>query len=425
MSPPPEGVRRDSGLGDESLVVLREASELTDLDSGLLKILSAPQRVIKANLPLKRDDGTVDVYPAYRCQHNNVLGPYKGGLRYHPLVDEDSMVALASMMTWKCSLVRLPFGGGKGGVAVDPRQLSSRELESLTRTLTRAFRRFIHPLRDVPAPDVGTDAHTMDWILDEYEGTRGAPAPAVVTGKSLARGGLAAREVSTGRGVITAAQAACKEASIPFKGARISIQGFGKVGRHAARTAVERGATIVAVSDVSGTIHAPTGLSISALEQHAAANEGLIADFQGQATQEPSASLTIPCDILIPAALENQIQRTNASEVQARIVVEGANGPITPAGQHVLADRGIPVVPDILANSGGVILSYFEWLKDVHPELPPQAHSLDWMDTRITESLQEVWQRAQAQEATLRSAAYAVAVERVGKQMLAKYPWLA
>lgn len=419
-----EKVRRDLRLREESQAILQKAALHTDVDPNIIKLLSEPQRVIRATLPLKRDDGTLELFDAYRCQYNNALGPYKGGIRFHPNVDEDTLVALSAMMTWKCAIVNLPFGGGKGGVAVNPGQLSENELESLTRTMTRAFRRFIHPERDIPAPDVGTDSRVMDWIRSEYEETRGMKAPGVVTGKPADKGGLTERGPATGRGVVTAAQAALKHVGVDFVGASVSIQGFGKVGRHAARTAVERGAKVVAVADISGAVYDPSGLPLDLLERHADANQGLIADFGGTETLEPSSILTTPCDILIPAAIENQIHRLNAADIKTRLIVEGANGPTTPAAEEILAERDIHVVPDILANSGGVIISYFEWLKGTKPDLPPQEHALDWMDNRITKAVDEVHAIAQKRSIDLRTAAYVLGIERVAERIVSKYPWL-
>ncbi len=419
-----ERVHRDLRLREESQAILQKAALHTRVDPNIIKLLSEPQRVIRATLPLKRDDGTLELFNAYRCQYNNALGPYKGGIRFHPNVDEDTLVALSAMMTWKCAIVNIPFGGGKGGVAVNPGRLSRNELESLTRTMTRAFRRFIHPERDIPAPDVGTDAQVMDWIRSEYEETSGLDAPGVITGKSVEKGGLAEREPATGRGVITAAQAAARHTGLEFVGASVCIQGFGKVGRHAARTAVERGAKVVGVADVSGAVYDPTGLPLDLLERHADANQGLIADFAGTETLEPASILTTPCDILIPAAIENQIHRLNAQDIKARLIVEGANGPTTPAAEEVLAERDIQVLPDILANSGGVILSYFEWLKGTQPELPPQDHALDWMDNRITQAVDTVYSIAEKRSIDLRTAAYVLGIERVSERIISKYPWL-
>lgn len=416
--------RRESGLLQESRSVFRDATAVLDLPPGVLQILSEPQRLIRAPLPLQRDDGSWTILQAYRCQYNNALGPYKGGIRYHSAVDEDVVTALGAMMTWKCALVKLPFGGAKGGIAMDPRTLSAKELEAITRTMTRAFRRLFHPMRDVPAPDVGTDDKVMGWIRDEYETTRGFSAPAVVTGKSETNGGLAERGPATGRGVITVAQASAMQLCLPFKGARVALQGFGKVGRHAALVAAERGARIVAVSDVSGAIHDPDGIDVVALQRHANANQGLIAGFSKGKTLEPGSVLTASCDILIPAALENQIDRKVASEVKARLVVEGANGPTTPAGQAVLTDRGIAVAPDILANAGGVTLSYFEWLHGMQPELPQHDNTLAWMDERLQEATSEVHEMAKMRGIDLRTAAYAIAIERVGAAMMSKYPAL-
>jgi glutamate dehydrogenase/leucine dehydrogenase len=419
-----EKVRRDLSLLEESQAILKQAALHTKVDPNLIKLLSQPQRVIRATLPLKRDDGSLEMFNAYRCQYNNALGPYKGGIRFHPNVDEDTLVALSAMMTWKCAIVNIPFGGAKGGVAVHPGKLSEKELESLTRTMTRAFRRFIHPERDIPAPDVGTDSRVMDWIRSEYEETSGLEAPGVVTGKPADKGGMVERGPATGRGVITAAQAAAKHADIEFVGASVCIQGFGKVGRHAARTAVERGAKVVAVADISGAVYDPSGLPLDLLERHADANHGLIADFGGTETLEPSSVLTTPCDILVPAAMENQIHQSNAQDIKARLIVEGANGPTTPAAEELLAERDIRVVPDILANSGGVILSYFEWLKGTKPELPPQAHALDWMDNRIAQAVDEVHAIAKERGIPLRTAAYVLGIERVAEHVQNKYPWL-
>lgn len=417
-------VAPDRPLHEEVRSYFTRALPHVRADEGVLQVLAHPQRMITAAVPFPKDDGTIEVVTAYRCQYNNALGPYKGGIRYHPRVDEATVTGLASMMTWKNSIANLPFGGGKGGVAVDPRTLSPSELEALTRSLTRAFRRLFHPYRDVPAPDVGTDENVMAWILDEYEETVGERARGVVTGKPVALGGLPERNPSTGQGVVTAAEAASRHLGLRFKGATIALQGFGKVGRHAARVAIERGAKVVAISDISGAIHDPHGIAIDRLERHADANGGLIDGFPGVATLEPTALFSAPVDILIPAAMERQIGRHNVHDVQARLIVEGANGPVTPYADAILHDRNIPVIPDILANAGGVIISYFEWLRGVQQELPPFQHALEWMDDRIRQSLDQVITVGKERSVDLRTAAYVLGIERVAHRMTDKYAWL-
>jgi glutamate dehydrogenase (NAD(P)+) len=328
-------------------------------------------------------------------------------------VTEEEVVALSSLMTWKCALAELPFGGGKGGVAVDPQRLSAAELERLTRRMTREFAYTFHPERDVPAPDVGTGEQTMAWILDEYTRIHGRAEPAVVTGKPVALGGSEGRTESTGHGVMIAAESSWRRLGGSLRDVRVSIQGFGKVGRHAALALHAKGARITTVADITGTVHDPKGLDVEALARHAQEHQGLVAGFEGAPTLPPSKVFEIDTDILVPAAMETQITKQNANAVRARLIVEGANGPTTPEADAILQARGIPIVPDILANAGGVIVSYYEWHQNRRGERWTRADVLRKLESRMRESHARTQEVADARGVDLRTAAYIVAIERV------------
>jgi glutamate dehydrogenase (NAD(P)+) len=390
------------------------AAEQLDLDPGLRRVLRVPQRELTVNFPVTMDDGHVEVFTGFRIQHNVSRGPAKGGIRYHQDVTRDEVRALSMWMTWKCAVVNIPYGGGKGGVIVDPKKLSMRELEGLTRRFTTEISPLIGPDRDIPAPDVNTNAQVMAWMMDTFSMHRGYTIPGVVTGKPIAIGGSLGRNEATARGAVFTLNQASKALDIPLSGARVAIQGYGNAGSIAAELLAAEGSVIVAVSDSSGGISNPKGLDpqrVSAWKRE----HGTVVGFPGTDAVSNTEILELDCDILVPAALENQITQHNASSIKARIVAEAANGPTTPEADQILYDRGVFVIPDILCNAGGVTVSYFEWVQDMQ--------SFFWTESRINESLHEIMDRAfedvhhmsERHSVHMRTAAYMVAVARVAE----------
>jgi glutamate dehydrogenase (NAD(P)+) len=390
------------------------AADKLGLDDGMRRVLRVPQRELTVNFPVTMDDGSVQVFTGHRVQHNVSRGPAKGGIRYHQDVTLDEVRALAMWMTWKCACVNIPYGGGKGGVIVDPKQLSMREVEGLTRRFTTEISPLIGPERDIPAPDVNTNAQTMAWIMDTYSMHHGYTIPGVVTGKPIAVGGSLGRNEATARGAVFTLLQWARAKGKSLRGARVSIQGFGNAGSIAAMLLAAEGTTIVAVSDSSGGITNAAGLDpakVSAWKQE----HGTVVGFPGADEVTNQEILEIDCDILVPAALENQITRANAPNIRARVVAEAANGPTTPEADEILYDRGVFLIPDILCNAGGVTVSYFEWVQDMQ--------SFFWTEARINESLKEIMDRAfesvhemsERHEVDMRTAAYMVAVARVAE----------
>ena len=399
----------------DTILAVRAAADRLGLSDGVRALLETPERELNVSLPVVMDDGTLHLFAGYRVQHSRLLGPAKGGFRYHHDVSLDEVRALASLMTWKCALLDLPYGGAKGGVICDPRLMSRHELQRLTRAWARSLVSFVDPQVDVPAPDVNTNEATMGWFLDELEGRRGMHMPAIVTGKPIALGGSAGRGESTGRGVGIVALKALERMGIAAEGARIAVQGYGKVGFHAVEYLAQAGCTIIAISDVSCGLFNPNGLDVAAINTHLdASNERLLIGFPGEAQLITNEDLMlIDCDALIPAALEGQLTVHNAHAVQARVIVEGANGPTTAEADAVLAERGITVVPDILANAGGVVVSYFEWLQGLQGERWTLDAIRGRLDSRMSETFVTVVERAETEGVTLRKAALLLAVERV------------
>ncbi len=369
------------------------------------------------------DDGRTEVFLGYRVHHNTILGPTKGGIRYHPGVSLAEVSALAMLMSWKCALMELPYGGAKGGVACDPGQMSRRELEHMTRRYTAEVMLVIGPDLDIPAPDMGTDEQTMAWIMDTYAMTQGRTVPGVVTGKPLLVGGSAGRRDATGRGLVYVLGQAVREIGLELRGARVAIQGFGNVGSVTARLLWREGATVIAVGDARGGVFNARGLDIRALAAHVT-EAGTVAGFPNGDPISNAELLEVPCDVLVPAALGGQITERNADRVQAKILAEGANGPTSPEADEILADRGVLVIPDILANAGGVIVSYFEWVQGL------QYHF--WRESEINSRLQEIMTRAfnrvnamaKRERVNLRTAALMVGVRRVAEafQLRGFYP---
>jgi glutamate dehydrogenase (NAD(P)+) len=399
------------------------AADRLDLDDGMRRVLRVPQRELTVNFPVTMDDGSVRVFTGHRVQHNVSRGPGKGGIRYHQDVSLDEVRALSMWMTWKCACVNIPYGGAKGGVVVDPKKLSIREVEGLTRRFTTEISPLIGPERDIPAPDVNTNAQTMAWIMDTYSMHHGFTIPGVVTGKPIAIGGSLGRNEATARGAVFTLQQWAAAKNQPLQGARVAIQGYGNAGSIAATLLREQGATIVAVSDSSGGIHNPNGLEPSKVgtwkQEH-----GTVVGFPGADEVSNQELLEVDCDILVPAALEGQITRHNAPRIKAKVVAEAANGPTTPEADAILHDRGVFLIPDILCNAGGVTVSYFEWVQDMQ--------SFFWTEERINESLKEIMDRAfqavyamsDRHEVDMRTAAYMVAVARVAEATMLRglYP---
>ena len=390
-----------------------EAARLVDLDDEMYSVLTSTYREISVQIPVRLDSGDVMVARGYRVQHNGARGPYKGGVRYHPTTDLEEVRALASLMTWKTALVDVPFGGAKGGIEIDPTPLSPTELQRMTRRFANGIHHVIGPYRDIPAPDMNTNAQTMAWMMDAYSAHHGY-TPAIVTGKPVDLGGAPGREAATGRGVVDVLEAHAERWGLVFAGLRLAIQGFGNVGSWVAREAAARGCTVVAVSDVHGGVRHDGGLDVAALTEVIAAG-GRVRDTPqlGVELIENDELLTGPCDVLVPAALGQVIGSDNATEVQASVVLEAANYPVTPDGDKVLGDRGISVVPDVLANAGGVTGSYFEWSQNIQ--------QFRWKEERFNTELRDRMRLAYEATAdtaaelgcTLRQAAFAIGIRRV------------
>jgi len=389
------------------------------LDHGLQEMLRRPERILEVAVPIRMDDNQIKAFTGYRVQHSTARGPAKGGLRYHPNVTLDEVKALAAWMTWKTATVNIPFGGAKGGIICDPKTMSLGELERMTRRYTTDIVPIIGPEVDIPAPDVYTDAQTMGWIADTYSMTVGHWSPGVVTGKPLSLDGSEGRNEATARGCLFVTEEACKVKNIPLAGAKVAIQGFGNAGAIAARLFADKGAKIIAVSDSRGGIYVAEGLDVFAAMRHKQASKSVVG-LSGTSPISNEELLTLKCDILIPAALEEVITLDNADQIQAKIIAEAANGPTTPGADEILARKDIVVLPDILANAGGVTVSYFEWVQN------RQRHA--WREREVNEKLEEIMQRAfysvhetaQKFRTHLRAAAYILAVGRVAEATLAR-----
>jgi len=390
------------------------AADHLALEPGLRAILRVPQREYAVHFPVKLDDGSVRVFSGYRVQHNVSRGPAKGGLRYHPATDLDDVRALAMWMTWKCALVDVPFGGAKGGVACDPGAMSAKELEALTRRFATELEGLVGPDSDIPAPDVGTNAQTMAWIMDTVSMHRGYSVPGVVTGKPLAIGGSVGRADATGQGVVYAIEDAAARGGFVLEGARVAVQGFGNVGEATARLLHQRGARVVAITDVAGGVQDPGGLDVPFLARYLQ-EHGTVAGAPGTEPIDNEALFSLDVDVLVLAALEAQITAENAGRVNARILAEAANGPVTPDADGILAANGVVVLPDILCNAGGVIVSYFEWAQN----RAALAWTLDEVNDRLRRQIlaaaKAVWDRAAEDGVPPRLAAHAIAIERVAE----------
>jgi glutamate dehydrogenase (NAD(P)+) len=391
-----------------------------------MEVMRRPKRELTVNFPARMDNGEIKVFTGYRIHHNTVLGPSKGGIRYSTHVNIDEVRALAMWMTWKCSLVNLPYGGAKGGVVIDPRTHSEPELQAVTRRYTSEIILLIGPKIDIPAPDMGTNAQTMAWMMDTYSMTVGYSVPAVVTGKPLNIGGSLGREEATGRGVIVCMLEALrlKEISHSPRDISVVVQGFGNVGSNAAKRAHALGFNVIAVSDVTGGYYNPNGLNIPAMADYAAKNRSL-AGYKDDVEMVTNAELLeLPCDVLIPAAMENQLTGQNARKVRAGLIVEGANGPTTPEADDILNDRGITVVPDILANAGGVTVSYFEWVQGLQEYFWDEDEVYRRLERILIRAFDNVTHTAESYKVDLRTAAQITAIDRVARATMTRgfYP---
>ncbi len=413
----------DGPLFQNTIKSLEEAANVINCDANVLERLKRPKRTIIVSIPVRMDDYHVKVFTGYRVQYSSTLGPYKGGIRYHQNVDLSEVSALAALMTFKCSLLDLPLGGGKGGVTVDPTKLSRTEKQNLTRRFTSELGEFIGPSKDVPAPDMGTDAQTMAWIMDTYSQEVGYAEPGVVTGKPVEIGGSLGRAGATGLGVVFSAEKACEKIHLKFSECTMAIQGFGNVGLHTAVSAFERGAKIVAISDVSGGIYNPAGLNIPDVINHVNEHKVLRGYPKAEAISNEQL-LEIKCDILAPCALDGVIHKNNVDKIQAKIVVEGANGPCTGEATKRLAERDILNIPDILANGGGVIVSYFEWVQGLAHFFWNEDEVNQKMKTIITGAFDKVWELKVEKKIDMRTAAMASSVRRLERAMLLRglYP---
>ncbi len=388
------------------------AAERLNLDPGLRQVLREPRRELTVHFPVKMDDGKVQVFTGYRVQHNLGRGPAKGGIRYHQGVTLDEVKALAMWMTWKCAVVGIPYGGGKGGVVVDPKKLSLKEVEGLTRRYATEISLLIGPEKDIPAPDVNTNAQTMSWIMDTYSMHVGYTVPGVVTGKPIALGGSEGRNEATARGTVFCIVEAARHLGINLKKSTVAVQGFGNAGSIAARLIVDEGATVVAVSDSTGGIYAPDGLDIARVVAWKA-EHATVQGFPGARDVTNAEVLEVPCDILIPAALENQITPANAGNIKAKLVAEAANGPTTPEADEILYRNGVFMIPDILCNAGGVTVSYFEWVQDLNRDHWTEEVVNDKLKVIMTKAFAEVLAMREREQVNMRTAAYLVAVQRV------------
>lgn len=402
---------------------LDNVAQLIHLDPSIHEVLRTPKRELTVHFPVNMDSGGTRVFTGYRVQHSLSRGPSKGGIRYHPNTDLDEVRALAMWMTWKCALVNIPFGGAKGGVICDPGKMSLAELEDLTRRYTTEINLIIGPDSDIPAPDMGTNPQTMAWIMDTYSMHKGRTVPACVTGKPISIGGSEGRMDATGFGVVIIALEAARKLGMTVDGTSVAIQGFGNVGSATARFFHREGSRVVAVSDQFGGIHNPKGLNISSLIDHVR-TAGRVEGFPDSESITNGELLECKCDILVPAALQGQITNKNASKIKAKIVIEGANGPTTPEADAILNSAGIMVVPDILANAGGVVVSYFEWVQDLQAFFWSETEVNKKLERILQHTFEHVWTASEQYKSTLRMAAYTVGVGRVADATITRgiYP---
>lgn len=402
---------------------LDEAAKLIKLDKGLHQVLANPKRVLTVSLPVKMDNGEIRVFTGFRSQHNDARGPYKGGIRYHPQVTIDEVKALSMWMTWKCAVADIPYGGGKGGIICNPKEMSIGELERMTRRYAYAIADIIGPHTDIPAPDVYTGGKEMAWIMDTYSALKGNfVQPEVITGKPIAIGGSLGRNEATGRGLAFTVREAAKKLKLNMKAATVAVQGFGNAGQFASQLVEEQGATVIAASDSRGGIYNKSGMQVVALRRHKD-KTGSVVGFPGAKSISNEELLETECTILIPAALENQITGKNAGKVKAKLVAEAANGPTTPEADDILYKNKILNIPDILANGGGVTVSYFEWLQNLRREYWTEAEVNERLDRNITKSFLDTFATSEKYGVNLRKASTVLAVNRVVEAVQLRGLW--
>jgi glutamate dehydrogenase (NAD(P)+) len=402
---------------------LQRVADVFGIDDRLVHVLRECKKAVEVSIPTSLDDGSVRAFKGWRIQHNIARGPSKGGIRYHPDVTQDEVKALAMWMTWKCSLMGLPFGGAKGGVACDPKTMSRGELERMTRRYTSEIINEIGPEKDIPAPDVGTNAATMAWIFDTYSMNKGHSVLGVVTGKPLTIGGSLGREEATARGSVFCLQGALRRQNRAVDGLRVAVQGFGNVGSFFAKLVSELGATVVAISDSTGGVYNANGVDVAAAFAHKRGG-GSLSELKGGDRVTNDELLLVDCDVLAPCALEQVITETNADQVRARTIVEGANGPVTPAADEILEENGVLVLPDVLANAGGVVVSYFEWVQGLQEYFWKEDEVNARLNEIVTRAFDETWATYEERKTSMRMAAYGLAVERVAEATITRglYP---
>lgn len=403
---------------DNMLEVLEKAAMMLNLEEKEYIALKYPERELKVSVPVEMDDGSIRVFEGYRVQHSSSRGPCKGGIRYHQDVNIDEVKALAAWMSLKCAIANIPYGGGKGGIKVDPSELSKNELKSLTRRFTAMILPLIGPERDIPAPDVGTNSEVMGWIMDTYSMFKGYTVPGVVTGKPIEVGGSLGRSEATGKGVSIITREILHRLGMPTSGAKVAIQGLGNVGGVTARLLYNEGYHVVAVSDVSGGVYCKAGLNIDEVFDFLTKNQGkLLKDYKADGVTHITNEELLICDVdvLIPAALENQITEENAAQIKAKVIVEGANGPTSVEADSILERNGIVVVPDILANAGGVVVSYFEWVQNIQSLMWDKEEINRMLEKIMIRAFNETWDKVKTMNTTMRMGAYMVAIERITK----------
>ena len=405
---------------DSVLARLDVAAKTMNLDETAAKVLRSPQKLVQVSLPVMMDSGKVEVFEGFRCVHSSILGPSKGGIRYAMDVCQDEVMALSAWMSFKCAVANLPYGGGKGGIKCDPRKLSVGELERLTRAYTRSMKDVFGVNKDIPAPDMGTSGREMAWLVDEFNKITGDDSPGVTTGKPVGIGGSLGRDAATGRGVMVSTLCALKKMGMDPKSVSASVQGFGNVGSHAARLLAEKGIKIVAIGDHTASYYNENGIDIKAALDFAKTNSNTLKGFTGGVEITGAQLLTTKCDVLVPAALQNVITEEIAHEIQAKLIVEGANGPTTPEADAILKDKNILVVPDILANSGGVTVSYFEWVQNKMGYYWSEKEVNEKHDINMEVAFEAVWKNSQEYKSTMRIGAYITALKKIELGIKAK-----
>ncbi|MBA3366599.1 MAG: Glu/Leu/Phe/Val dehydrogenase [Actinobacteria bacterium] len=393
---------------------LAQVADVFNLDANLVNVLGQCKKAVEVSVPTRRDNGSVSVFHGFRVTHNIARGPSKGGIRYHPDVTLDEVKALAMWMTWKCALMGIPFGGAKGGIVCNPKELSRDELERMTRRYTSEIINEIGPERDIPAPDVGTDANVMAWIFDTYSMNKGHSVLGVVTGKPITIGGSLGREEATARGALYCLREALRQQQRGFDGLTVAVQGFGNVGSYLARFLTQNGASVVAVSDSSGGLHNSSGIDIAAATAHKQ-ETGALQGFRGADSITNEELLLVDCEVLAPCALEQVVTGENADKMKARIICEGANGPLTPAADEILEERGVLILPDILANAGGVVVSYFEWVQGLQEYFWKEDEVNAKLNDIVTRAFTQTWELSEHRSISMRMAAYGLAVQRVAE----------